>query len=56
MADKINEMLAQATTREEIDLLSDEADKAWQHIQGVRDKGLAEITKREETVTKERKH
>ena len=54
-ADEINERLAQATTREEIDQLSDEADKAWQQIQGVMDKGLAEITKRE-TATKERKH
>ncbi len=56
LADELNERLAQATTREEIDQLSDEADKVWQHIQGMRDKGLAEITKREEIVTKERKH
>ena len=56
LGDKINERLAQATTREEIDQLSDEADKAWQRIQGVIDKGLAEITKREETVTKDRMH
>ncbi len=56
LGDELNERLAQATTREEIDQLSDEVDKVWQHIQEVRDKGLAEITKREETVTKERKH
>ena len=56
LGDELNEKLAQATTREEIDQLSDEVDKVWQHIQEVRDKGLAEITKREETVTKERKH
>ena len=57
MADEINERLAQATTPEEFDQLSDEADKAWQHIQEVIDKGLAEIgTKQEETSTKERKH
>ncbi len=56
MADEINERLAQATTPEEIDQLSDEADKAWQRIQGVIDKGLAEITKRKETAIKDRKH
>ena len=56
LGDELNERLAQATTREKIDQLSDEVDKVWQHIQGARDKALAEITKREETVTKERKH
>ncbi len=56
LGDELNEKLAQATTREEIDQLSDEVDKVWQQIQEVRDGGLAEIAKREETAKKDRKH
>jgi hypothetical protein len=56
LGDELNERLAQATTREEIDHLSNEVDKVWKDIQEARDKGLAEITKQEETAIKDRKH
>jgi len=56
MGEEINERLAQATTPEKLDQLSNEVDKETQKIHEVMDKGLAEITKREETVIKERKH
>jgi len=56
MADEINERMAKAVTPEELDQLSNEADRAWQKIQEVIDEGLAEITKREKTITKESKH
>lgn len=53
---ELRKRLAQATTREEIDQLSGEIDKAWQQLQEVRAEGLAEIAKREETAKKDRKH
>jgi len=54
--DEINERLAQATTPEELDQLSNEVDKEMQKVHEVMDKGLAEISKREETAKKEKKH
>jgi len=54
--DEINERLAQATTPEELDQLSNEVDTEMQKVHEVMDKGLAEISKREETAKKETKH